>query len=238
MAVSASMSFLKRHDQNPNKHSERFLAELGIQKGDLRYDKEGKVQVMTYEEYANASKKEQAADDRIKSAIAEFVDTSILRPSPSQRPAWASDPHFALAFHLKSFMYSFNKTILAPLYNEAKQGNYMPLLYLGTYLPGGIMVGLMKDVIKTAGDGGDWTPTYKENWGAGQYLLDGMEKSGLTSIAQPLLDMKRDAQYGGNGWSGALGPALDYTTFVDTSNTIPLSIPVPFNYFENSWSKN
>jgi len=228
MAVDAAQGFIKRHDKKPNKNSERFLKELGLQEGDIKYGTNGKVKVLTYDQHQKASETERARDDRVKSAIAEFVDTSILRPSPSQRPAWASDPHFALLFHLKSFMYSFQKTILNPMWKEAKEhGNYAPLLAVSMYVPAGIAIGLIKDLFKTIGDDEeDWTPDYKENWGLGDYMLDGVEKSGLTGIAQPLFDMKRSERYGGTWVGGLFGPAVDPGTFNN--------LPVPFNYTWNN----
>jgi len=227
MAVDAAQSFLKKHDKNPNKHSERFMKELGLEKGDIKYGKNGKVKVLTYEEHQKASDQEQAADSRVKSAIAEFVDTSILRPSPSQRPAYGSDPHWALVFHLKSFMYSFQKTILNPIYKEARQGNFAPLMAAGAYIPAGIAAGMIKDLFKTFGDDDDdWTPDYKDNWDAMDYMLDGVEKSGLTGITQPIFDMQRSAKYGGSYAGGLVGPGLDYETFTQ--------LPVPFNYIERN----
>lgn len=229
MAVDAAQGFIKRHDTKPNKHSERFLKELGLQSGDIKYSTNGKVKVLTYEQYQSATESEQQRDDRIKSAIAEFVDTSILRPSPSQRPAWASDPHFALLFHLKSFMYSFQKTIINPSWKEIKEhGNLAPLIAMGMYVPAGIAVGLIKDMFKTFGDDeDDWTPDYKENWGIGDYMLDGVEKSGLTGITQPIFDARRSSEFGGSWVGGLFGPALEPW---DTFNGLPL----PLNYTWNN----
>jgi hypothetical protein len=224
MAVDAARSFLKRHEQNPNKHSTRFLKELGIRSGDLHYTKSGKVEVLGYEQHKAATPQRQAQNDRVKAAIAEFVDESILRPSPSQRPLWASDPHLALAFHLKSFMYSYQKTILNPLIQEAREGNYAPLAAVAMYIPGGIAISMIKDIAKTMfDDDDDFLPDYKNNWTMGQYLLDGFEKGGTPGILQPLFDINRANQYNQSIMLNMLSPGVDPDTF--------MTLPVPFNYF-------
>jgi hypothetical protein len=223
MAVSGARSFMKRHDKFPNKHSERFLKELGLKEGDIKYNTSGEVKVLSYEEHKAANEAEQARDNRIRSAISEFVDTSILRPNPSQRPLWASDPHFALIFHLKSFMYSFQKTILNRLYHEAKMGNVLPLMAAGSYIPVLIAVGLAKDIIKDIGDDDEGiTPTWKQNWGIMDYVWDGVQKSGLTGITQPVFDFMRDRRFGGSGVGAFISPGLEPDTFS--------RLPVPFNY--------
>ena len=224
MAVAAGQRFIKRHVKNPGKNSERFLKELGLQEGDVTFDNKGNIKVLGYESYSSASKDEQARDDRVRSALAEFVDTSILRPSPSQRPLWASDPHWALVFHLKSFMYSFQKTILNRVWYEAKQGNMLPMAQLAGYIPVMIAVGMIKDVVKTAGDDDDdFTPAFKENWDTFDYMWDAVQKGGLTGIAQPIFDIQRDWDYGGSGYGALVGPVLDPTD-------LP-SLPVPLNYY-------
>jgi len=223
MAVAAAQDFLKRHDTNPNQHSTRFLKELGLQKGDIKYGRDGKVKVLSYDEYQNASKQERESDDRLRLAIVNFVDESILRPSPSMRPAWASDPHYALLFHLKSFMYTFQKIILNPLVLEAKHGNYMPLLMVSAYIPVMLAAGMIKDMFKTLGDDDDdWTPDYKKNWDTFDYMWDAAEKGGLFGIAQPILDIRRDMRYGGSGLGAMYSPGLDPDTFSQP--------PVPVNY--------
>ncbi|NIN64214.1 MAG: hypothetical protein GTO63_05845, partial [Anaerolineae bacterium] len=45
-------------------------------------------------------KAELDRDARVRNALNRFVDEAILRPNAAQRPIWASDPHWALVFHL------------------------------------------------------------------------------------------------------------------------------------------
>lgn len=226
MAVSGARSFIKRHDKSPNKHSERFLKELGLKDGDIQYNSSGEVKILGYEEHESASSKEKARDDRVRSAISEFVDTSILRPNPSQRPLWASDPHFALLFHLKSFMYSFQKTILNRLYHEAKMGNAMPLMNAAMYIPVMLTVGMMKDMVKDIGDDDEGiTPDWKKNWGTMDYMWDAAQKGGLTGITQPVFDFMRERKFGGSGIGAFISPGLEPDTF--------MRLPVPFNYTFN-----
>lgn len=65
----------------------------------------------------DARKKEKEAlalRAKVQAAHIRFVEESVVRPDPSQRPAWASDPRFMLIWHLKSFFYSYGKIIVLP----------------------------------------------------------------------------------------------------------------------------
>jgi len=228
MGLAAAQDFIKKHVGGSNPNSKRFLEELGLQKGDVKLGSDGSIKVLTYSQRNKANKADKARDQRVRYAITNFVDSAILRPTPSQRPLWASDPHYALFFHLKSFMYSFHKTIIMPAINEAvKHGNAKPLIALGMYPALMMAVNAAKDVVKTMGDDDeDWTPDYKANWGVGQYMWDGIERSGVLGLGQLPFDMSRSSEFGDSAIFGLFGPALDYQTFT--------KLPVPLNY----WYKN
>ena len=162
--------------------------------------------------------------------MAEFIDTAILRPSPSQRPLYASDPHWAWFFHLKSFQYSFQKTILNRIGHEVTQDNFAPLMMASLYLPIALMGQQMKDVIKTLGDDeDDWTPTNKEGWGFFNHLEDSVNKSGLYGIMQPIRDAATNAKYNNSVLLGLAGPSVDPGTYSQ--------LPIPLNYIWNNISK-
>jgi len=115
-----------------------------------------------------------------------------------------------------------------PAINEAvKHGNAKPLIALGMYPALMMAVNAAKDVVKTMGDDDeDWTPDYKANWGVGQYMWDGIERSGVLGLGQLPFDMSRSSEFGDSAIFGLFGPALDYQTFT--------KLPVPLNY----WYKN
>ena len=71
---------------------------------------------------------------QVASALGRFVDESIVRPNAAERPIWASDPHYAIVWQLKSFYYAYGKNIMGGMFREGKQryketGNIVPAIY-------------------------------------------------------------------------------------------------------------
>jgi len=83
--------------------------------------------------------------EKIRDAIARYVDESIIRPNPSQRPNWANNPWFSILFQLKQFFYSYGKVVIGGAGREIKNrytedghfggGASLMLLAAGTMLP-------------------------------------------------------------------------------------------------------
>lgn len=158
-ATEAAVSFIKFHLEKGNRHSERYLAELGLKKGDT-FDIDS---------------------PKIRDAIFRWVDGATVRPNAALRPPWASDPHYALFFHMKQFTYAFHKIILERMISEAKHGNYDPIyVALAAYVP--VMVAA--DVVRGfVGNGGD-EPPWMRRADAGDIVLRGVERAGLLGIPQ------------------------------------------------------
>lgn len=196
MGLESGLKFITRHVKKPDKNSDRFLRELGITRKDVRFDKDGTILV------------EAGKDQKVEEALRRFVDSAILRPNVALRPLWASDPHFMLVFHLKSFMFAFHERVLKRVVLEAGQQNYVPLLMLGMFIPAMIGADLLRDLIR---DGG--TPDRKRNWTVYDYLAEGSRRSGLYGKGQLLQDAQMDRKFGGVGIESFLGP-----TFQQMSN--------------------
>jgi len=141
VATQAAISFIERHASKPDTHSKRWLEELYGDGAPVM--KDGKLDT-------------DAAANRL--AIMRWVDGAILRPNAAHRPAWASDPHYALAFQLKQFTYSFQRTILARVHNELKHGNLSPLMSIAVgYMPVMLAADLAKALLKgVLGDEPAW----------------------------------------------------------------------------------
>ena len=141
VATQAAISFIERHASKPDTHSKRWLEELYGDGAPVL--KGGKLDT-------------DAAANRL--AIMRWVDGAILRPNAAHRPAWASDPHYALAFQLKQFTYSFQRTILARVHNELKHGNLSPLMSIAVgYMPVMLAADLAKALLKgVLGDEPAW----------------------------------------------------------------------------------
>lgn len=221
MAAEAFRRFVKQHATRPDRNSKRYFSELNINIEDINYDSEGNVVFLsankraalerTMSDIANKTPEEIKeatdtfmADERMRSAMHSFVDTSILRPNATLRPVWASDPHFMLIFHLKSFMYAFHERVLTRLYVEAQNGNLAPLLMAAAFIPAMLMLGMLRDLIRF----GEESP-YKKDWGWGDYTSAAVTHAGLTGIGQIPLDVYDNISHGGMGVDPLIGPSLE-----------------------------
>jgi len=96
--------------------------------------------------------------EKVRDAIARFVDESIIRPNPAQRPNWANNPWFSVLFQLKQFFYSYGKVVIGGAGREIKNrysedGHFggaamLMLLAAGTMLPLAALGIEMKELAK------------------------------------------------------------------------------------------
>ena len=197
-ATAAAIGFIKRHLSTPTDQSERYLKdELGLDpKLKDQFMKDGEL------DYTN---------EAVKAAIMRWVDGAILRPNAMQRPIVASDPHYALFYHLKQFAYSFHKTILRRAAIEAKHGNYAPSVALfTTYIPVMVAADAVKEML-VPGDDPDWM-----KGGLGDYFwhgflranLMGVPQFGYDAISNPFKDPTRSVESA----AGLFGPAVSQAT--------------------------
>jgi len=217
--------------KNGDKDSIRYLKELGINAGNV--DK------------WNADNQSFVGNEKIKTALARFVEESIVRPDASQRPVWASDPRFALIWQLKSFFYAYGKNIIGGLSNEIKnrynnnQGltsASLPLLLAASTLLPLSMLGL--DLRERFKIGLAWvlpgvSPQDKNyrrslDMDHGEYAFEALDRSGALgpfTLAFPLfMESKR---YGDPFWVSPLGPSVEkgfdlLTGDLDFEDMIPL----------------
>ena len=188
-AMNAAIEFLKHHSTLPSEHSERWLSELNLSKDDVKL-------VGGELDYANP---------KIQQAIFRWVEGAILRPNASMRPSWASDPHFALLFHLKQFTYAMQKVLLERVFNEAKHGNMDPgITMVLTYVPTMIAADFLRGLVANGGK----EPPWKRNWTFGDYLTEGVQRAGLLGVPQFALDT---AKWGPGELAGPVGEQLAKT---------------------------
>ena len=214
MALAGGKEFIKRHVQRPNKNSDRFLRQLNITAADVRFDSNGDVLILSRiqrETDGVLTEAELARDDRVRNALNRFVNESILRPNAAQRPIWASDPNYALIFHLKSFMFSFHDRILRRAFQEAALGNAVPLVLLTAFVPAMLFADILRDMIQFGLDGNP----RKARWGLEDHIWNATQRSGLNGIGQLVIDAKSDIQFGGFGYESMVGPTVDGITDLD-----------------------
>lgn len=228
MGLAGAEHFIKKHATKPSKHSKRYLEELNITPDDVVLNDDGSIKVLSVRELSQADTIERARDQRIRTALNRFVDESILRPDAAQRPIWASDPHFMLIWHLKSYMYSFHARIIRRFGVELNNYNIAPLAYpVFMYLA----VQLAADAARDEWRYGDEGNPYKANWGWGDYLAHGISRTGMTGAFEMGFNVSDDWDRGGAGFESFLGPSFQaFKNLVlhgDPKGFIPLRNVVP-----------
>ncbi len=205
--------FLIEHANNPNKRSARYLAQLNLTPEDVKAWQDNNFSFTGPEGAA------------VRQALAIFVEESVLRPNPAERPIWASDPRFALVWQLKSFLYSFNNVIIGGMGREfVKRVNegegvipamgplllitaaaFMPLAALGLELREYAKVGLSYTF--TDGDGLKYLRTDKMDYGT--YFAELWGRSGLDGPLGMLSMAQRSSDWGGSAIASLLGPTAE-----------------------------
>lgn len=204
-ATVAALDFIQRHAQNPEKNSKRWLDELGVSADMLRFDEDGKL-LWRQADIADSLLRDggdvtKAAElsRRTREAITRWVDGAVLRPHAAHRPAWASDPHFMLLWHLKQFTYSFQKTILERVMHEARNGNYNPAMALAAYVPFMIAADWLRGLVQGGGEEPDW----KKDMTFGETVWSGVQRAGLLGVRQFAIDGAENPAF-------VLGPTAGY----------------------------
>lgn len=190
-AVKSAAAFIARHKSLPDVHSARWLQELGLTPDAITLDADGDLitDVETLMAQTGATKGEaQRQIDAIHSALNRWVLGAILTPNAAQRPAWASDPHYSLFFHLKQFSYSFHQTILKRAVKEMNHGNLGPIATFAGYIPVMLASDLMKGLIV----GGGELPAHMKGMDLGDHIMRAINRTGTLGIAQIGVDASHD----------------------------------------------
>lgn len=213
MALSAANGFLLKHAEGKDPASARYLAELNVEPGDVKMEMVGRpdgstrkqVKLLTDAERAAADADTLAADDRVRSAMMQFVDDAIVRPNSQQMPLWHKDPFMALVVQYKSFAYALYDQIGGRIGVEMKNNNSAVLLAAFAYVPIIIMAELLRGLIQTLGDG---QPSHRAGWGPEDYLWLGIERTGLLGPKYEVIDdVKGDMERRRLPGTSQLGPA-------------------------------
>lgn len=180
-ATVAAVDFIKDHAEFVTEHSDRWLAELGLKRSDVRV-KDGELVLFKqdFEALGMSEGEAKRAADKMQMAVNQWVDGSMLRPNAALRPSWSSDPRWALLFYLKQFTYAFQKTYISRVRNEYRYGNTAPMVAMLPFIPVMIASDVARGLIQNGGD----LPNYMKNWDVGDYLMHGVQRAGLTGLAQ------------------------------------------------------
>lgn len=196
-ATRAAALFILRHKSLPDVHSERWLKEIGLTPSDIHVDANGDL--ITNKHALAAQLGVDVVDaakrvERVHYAINRWVQGAVLTPNAAQRPAWGSDPHYSMFFHLKQFSYSFHQTILKRAVNEMNHGNLAPMGAFAWYIP----VMIASDITKGLIQGGGELPAHMKGMDLGDWVAHGAERAGLLGLGQIGMDAGQDiASVGG-----------------------------------------
>ncbi len=190
--VKNAVAFIERHAKGADKvHSERWLKELGLDPKNIPLDADGQLITDKHVlmQVKGVSKPQAEREiDAVHYAINRWVEGAVLTPNAAQRPAWGSDPHYSMFFHLKQFSYSFHQTILKRAVKEMNHGNLAPMGAFAWYIPTMIAADVTKGLIQ----GGGELPAYMKGYDLGDWVMHGAQRAGVLGAAQLGVDAQGD----------------------------------------------
>jgi len=214
-AVRVLPTWRKKALQGSNMHK-RWLTEVGLTEQDLD---------MFNPKHAMAS-----ANPKVRAALRQIVNETIMNPDPGRKPAWMSDPRFALVAHIKSWIFTFNNTVLQRTAREVTKGNVMPLIYLAGFGALNAVMYEMKEWLRYGEEGNPYLNRIgleKDN--PYRFLFLALERGGLFGPAQFAVDTILGTRVGtgGSDIAGALVPS--YNLANRALNGVAYIIDAPFS---------
>tara|TARA_R110002153_G_scaffold274339_1_gene448672 strand:+ start:157 stop:7431 length:7275 start_codon:yes stop_codon:yes gene_type:complete len=207
-------------------HGERAGEQNAYGERSRRYLKELQLTPEDVKAWSNSGQSlEGEVGDKVKMAVFRFVDESIVRPNSAERPAWASDPRFALIWQLKSFFYAYGKTVVGGLARESQNRakseglpaasvplilaavTMLPLTMLGFDLRERFKGGLAWAIPGVDSTQKNFRRSLDMDWG--EYSVEILDRSGVLGAFALLLPLFQGGQYGDPFWISPLGPAFE-----------------------------
>ena len=212
-ATKQAVKFIEKHSKGVSEHSARWMKELGLKDSDIYRDTDGELitdkRALMINNPELSLSEAEAITTKTHQAINRWVEGAIMSPNAAQRPAWASDPHYGVFWHLKQFAYSFHETIMRRAMGEAlNHGNAAPLGVLLWYVP----VMIASDVVKGLAVGAGDLPNYMKGYDMGDWLQHGVDRSGILGKYHLAIDAINDP-------AGVPGPMFDQVIDIITEPT-------------------
>lgn len=213
-------------DEKTRFRAQAALKELGINARQVElWVAAGKP---TYESLVDDSRQYPT---KVAEALVQFVDESIMRPNPAQRPILASHPALMLVYHLKGYLYAVSDVVVGRLWHNIQEAQGVPNT-LAAMAPAIAMMALtavgleLRELIQYAGSNRTPRTDRMDGW---EYITELVERSGLTGYAQLAIDFEGMDDRGMSEVAGMGGPAAsqlgDWLSRPATQN-IPKAIPV------------
>ena len=132
-----------------------------------------------------------SANIKVRGALRQLNSEIIMSPDPGRKPGWMSDPRFALVAHIKSWIFTFNNTVLQrSMRTLIKDKNPMPLVYLVGFGLANAMLFEWREWLRYGEEGNPYMARIglgKDNPMRTAYLA--MERGGLFGPAQYGVDL-------------------------------------------------
>jgi len=147
-------------------------------------------------------------------ALNQFVDESVVRPTPMTRPIWGSDQRFAVLWHLKSFMWAFHQMIFLRAWQDTKDANgmmkVMPFMILAAFtLPLAALGMELRWLL---------APPKQEPEGGWEYFWEAVQRAGLLGLYQMWADFDDAEDFGRLAILSAAGPTVSQIEEVTTKD--------------------
>lgn len=223
-ALAVGRDAIKRWAAEGN---EKNLAELGLTVEDVKMWLEGGEEI-----YGAEGSPDGEAERKVAEALIQFVNESVMRPNPSQRPLWASNPAFMLLFHLKMFMYSFHDTIIRQVVQNMREANTPWQKAYMVAVPGLMMMALtglgleLRELIQYK----LWGRTPRtDRMSNVEYVWELATRSGLFGPSQLAIDWEGADERGQLGVIAVAGPTVNQLNELISkplSQSVPKAIPV------------
>ena len=210
-AMNAAIAYLSDHRDNAQK-----LEDIGLKKSDLTFTPEGLLDVEN--------------NRKVQEAIYKFVDSAVLRPSASHRPAWGSDPRFLLIWHLKQFTFSFHNVFYRRVANSImehgwKNATLIPFLSM---IPIMVASDFARNIIAPS--------AHYESLNFAETVLRAIQRSSIAGLGTFGFDVVQDVSFDEYPGTSLLGPTFDSADkFLDSGMSSGLFRLTPGYALTKTW---
>jgi len=206
IAANIGRDFIANHAKKAaagDVRSARYLRELGL---------DHETATKGYNRETDTIDLATPEGEAVQEAILKFVDESIIRPNPAQRPTWASDPHYMLVWQLKSFFYTFGQIIVGGVAREMQsrwaegdraKAALPAMIMFAALLPLAAIALQTREMIKGAFKDDDREDPEQETL---DYLFELVDRAGILGPMSVIKMMNDAGDYGRSGVVTALGP--------------------------------
>jgi len=195
-ATKHAVEFLREHSENVAKgmggvdkdgtlRSKRFLDELGLKHTDVKFNAAGEL----------------ILNDKIESAVVQYVEEAMAHPDAGSNPMWMNDPRFAMISQMKRFTFAHAKYVLGRGMTELFKGNAFPIAPMAIAMPWMMAADGLRNTL-TGTEGYQATSALDE----AQHLA---ERAGHLGRGQFAADIEGAMDRGGSPVEALLGPTAE-----------------------------